>query len=223
MAVRSHRKMKKYLCKGGIAVNRWLKKIKAKAILPAAAFMAAAAIGTTFAWQTWDLDVTNQLKAHDTDVEIAEEFAPYEYKKVQFKNTGSSSVFLRVSYTEHWELPDKTVLSNVVDGSDVAIKNWTEEWNSEWQDGGDGWYYYKKVLPGGAATAIILDGVDFSYPTSDGRYFSAAKYYLYFKAEVVQCSDGSNTLNSAEVNADSTKKMFGKTASVDTAGNVTWN
>ena len=58
-------------------MNGWLKKIRVKAILPAAAFLAAAAIGTTFAWQTWDLSVTNELKSHTTEVEVEEpEFDP---------------------------------------------------------------------------------------------------------------------------------------------------
>lgn len=202
-------------------MNNWLKKIKVKAILPAAALMAAAAIGTTFAWQTWDLDVTNQLKAHDTEVRVVEEFKPYEYKKVQFQNTGSSSVFLRVSYTEHWELSDMTILSNAADGREVAIKGWTESWQKDWHDGGDGWYYYKKVLKSGESTNRILENVTFAYPGTDDRYKNA-EYYLYFKSEVVQCSDGSNTLNSAEVNADASRQLFGKTAVVNSDGSVKW-
>lgn len=49
-----------------------LVKLKMKAILPAAAIFAAAAIGTTFAWQTWDLSVTNELRSHVTEVEVEE-------------------------------------------------------------------------------------------------------------------------------------------------------
>ena len=53
--------------------------------------------------------------------------------------------------------------------------------------------------------------------------YQKAYYQLYFKAEVVQCSDGSNTLNSAEVNADATEKLFGKTAAVGEDGiSVSW-
>ena len=80
-------------------MNSLLKKLKMKAILPAAAFLAAAAIGTTFAWQTWDLSVTNELRSHETKVEVEEpEFHPEDgVKKVRFKNTGNSSIFLRIS------------------------------------------------------------------------------------------------------------------------------
>lgn len=201
-------------------MKKWIKQIRAKAILPAAALLAAAAIGTTFAWQTWDLSVTNKLKAHDTAVEVGENFMPWENKDVWFQNTGTSSVFLRVSYTEHWKTADGKILSNQVEQDGVmqeaAAKVWTSAFGSEWQQMNDGWYYYKKVLPAGQATAPILDNVEFHVSPSNPACaaYKAADYYLYFKAEVVQCSDGSNTLNSDEVNAAATKEVFGKTASV---------
>lgn len=214
---------KKTLCRGGIAMNKWLRRMRVKAILPAAALIAAAAIGTTFAWQSWDLSVTNKLKAHDTEVNIEEEFDPsdpWDHKKVRFENTGSSSVFLRVSYTEHWETADGKILSNQFGTSgsetDAAEKHFSVDWSQNWQTFGDGWYYYKKILPAGVKTADILEQVTFAVPETDPAYetYRAADYYLYFKAEAVQCSDGSNTLNSDKVNADATEQLFGRKASV---------
>lgn len=212
-----------------------LKKIKMKAILPAAAFLAAAAIGTTFAWQTWDLSVTNELRSHTTTVEVKEDFQPEQgVKKVQFRNTGSSSVFLRVSYTEYWEkveekedgtLVSEYLLSNKVNGTEMATKHWTQYWvggkNSQWIDGGDGWYYYTEVLKSGESTNLILESVTFENIANDNKEYLDANYKLYFKAEVVQCSDGSNTLNSAEVNKDATSSLFGKEATV-TGEHVEW-
>ncbi|MCI9104559.1 MAG: hypothetical protein HFG56_00740 [Lachnospiraceae bacterium] len=198
---------------------KWLiKKIKMKAILPAAAFLAAAAIGTTFAWQTWDLSVTNELKSHTTEVEVEEpEFDPSTgTKQVQFTNTGNSSVFLRVSYTEYWEKEENNtsyLISNTAaDGTEMATKHWTDDWASEWTNGNDGWYYYNKVLEPGTSTNLILEEVTFENVTTE-EYLNA-HYRLYFKAEVVQCSDGSNTLNSEEVNKDATNSLFGKIAQV---------
>ena len=214
-------------------MNNWLKKLKVKAILPAAAILAAAAIGTTFAWQNWDLGVTNQLKAHDTDVTIEEEFDAYDYKKVKFTNTGSSSVFLRVSYTEYWEMvkgSESYLLSNQVGATDVAIKIWTEKWPEyssnpaipDWTEGEDGWFYYNWILKADTSTGLILTDVDLIQPLPEA--YQNADYHLYFKTEAVQCSDGSNTLNSPEVNAAATKKVFGVSpTSVDySTGKVTW-
>lgn len=201
-------------------MDSWMKKIKVKAILPAAAIVAAAAIGTTFAWQTWDLDVTNQLKSHATEVLVDEDFNednPFEHKNVKFTNKGTSSVFLRVSYTDYWQKGDE-ILSNQINGQDVAEKRWnTEDWTYI-----DGWYYYNKILKKGGSTEDILTKVDPPEPFPEA--YIKAQYHLYFKAEVVQCSDGSNTLNSAEVNADATMKMFGRSpVSVnDETGDVSW-
>ena len=209
-------------------MSNLFKKLKMKAILPAAAFLAAAAIGTTFAWQTWDLSVTNELRSHTTEVKVEEpDFRPEDgVKKVQFRNTGDSSVFLRVSYTEYWEKVEEDntsyLLSNKVNGKAMATKHWTEEWLSQWMDGEDGWYYYKKVLKPGVSTDLILKGVTFENVTGENTEYLNANYRLYFKGEVVQCSDGTNTLNSDEVNKEATKSLFGKEATVDGNGNVTW-
>lgn len=247
-------------------MNKWLKKLKKKAILPAAAFLvAAAAIGSTFAWQKWDLDITNNLKAHDTSVEIVEK--PFEpdkgIKQVSFHNSGDSSVFLRVSYSDYWVKGENEqsdihaepnwdittdpayetiILSNKLGNIEVAKKVWTKVWPeydgtdkaAEWVDGKDGWYYYKKVLKPGGTTEKILDGVVFpipdsiseaseEYKTLKTEYHHGANYRLFFKAEVVQCSDGSNTLNSEAVNDDATFKLFKKVARVlkDADGNIT--
>lgn len=216
-------------------MNNWLKKLKKKAILPAAAFLvAAAAIGTTFAWQTWDLSITNNLKAHDTKVTIDEEgFDPNTgVKPVTIENDGDSSVFLRVAYSQYWlshenlEGREGNNVEPVWQGTTIlpnnkyAEKTWTSSWQTDWVYD-DGWYYYTKVLTqkgtvGG--TVKILERVDFVNLPPE---YEAANYRLFFKAEVVQCSDGSNTLNSDAVNANATFALFGKTARVKN-GSVEW-
>lgn len=211
-------------------MSKWLKMMNMKAILPAAALAVTAAIGTTFAWPNWNLDVTNEMKSHTTDVKIDENFTGWTQKEVSFENTGDSSVFLRISYTEYWDDGEGKFLSNVVDGESVATKAWTEAFKSangeagtEWLDGGDGWYYYKKVLKAGEKTGKILNYVSFHKPIGEEavdeneaayRLYNPNNYHLYFKAEVVQCSDGGNTLNSEEVNARATNRVFGRVAKV---------
>ena len=205
-------------------MNKLLKKIKVKAILPAAALLAAAAIGSTFAWQKWDLDIKNELKSHTTVVSIDEEFdedKPFDHKKVKFTNNGSSSVFLRFSYTEYWQ-KGNYILTNQAGTETIAEKHWADEDNWEWHDG---WCYYKKILKSKESTPEILTQV--TIPENFAERFPEyvdAEYHLYFKVEAVQCSDGSNTLNSDTVNADATQKMFGRTVTVNpTTGTVSWN
>ena len=192
-------------------MNKWLNKLKVKAILPAAALMAAAAIGTTFAWQQWDLSVENQMKAHDTAVSVNETFEENnkELKQnVYFKNEGSSSVFLRVAFSEYWE-KDGKILSNTVNGESVAKKEWAPDWtNSEdWTHCRDGWSYYKISLKPDESTDPILISAEANSDDLPEEYVGA-NYHLYFKAEVVQCSDGINTLNSDAVNVAAINEVF---------------
>ncbi len=230
-------------------MNKWLNKLKKKAILPAAAFLvAAAAIGTTFAWQKWELSITNNLKAHDVVVTIEEEFDGGPDKVVRFQNNGDASVFLRVCYSEYWisgepdtddihskpnwsdgkdEVKPTYILPNISKVGEVANKVWEDVWpdsvpceeNDLWVKK-EGWYYYKRILKAGELTAPILSEVKFL--ENRPEEYKTAHYRLYFKAEVVQCSDGNNTLNSDEVNTNATLSVFGKEAQVDEDGSVSW-
>lgn len=193
-------------------MNKKLNQLKVKAILPAAALIAAAAIGTTFAWQTWDMSVTNQLKAHDTTVNIEENFDGEVKKDVDFINTGSSSVFLRVAYSDYWE-KDGKVLSNETSSGEIAVKDWSNAWSSDWTHCNDGWNYFNESLKPGESTGDILDSAIASKASLPDEYVGA-EYHLYFKVEVVQCSDGSNTLNCDEVNEDAIKAIFNKNVTV---------
>lgn len=239
-------------------MNKWLKQIKMKAILPAAALLSAAAIGTTFAWQQWDMGMQNRLKADTTFVKVEEDFYPKaDIKKAQFRNTGSSSVFIRVSYTDYWEMVAEDGRNYVLSGMNgngerYALPNIPEtDGERLWTDGGDGWYYYNRVLKAGEATELFVNGVWFApkaasgvgptipglepQPTPPSEGLAASRpddyetdfYHLFLKAEVVQCSDGSGTLNSEEVNKHATDEVFGKSATVgepDVNGRavVTW-
>ena len=204
-------------------MNNWLKKLKKKAILPAAAFLvAAAAIGTTFAWQQWDLSITNNLVSHTVVVKENENFDPKDgTKDVRFSNTGNDSVFLRVSYSEYWikgeeALPDNknegphwidtngnttNILSNIVDGSEVAVKTWGDNWpltsspssTDIWFKAPDGWYYYKKVLKAKgsdmSSTQHVLESVKFDpHLSNDGHInsdYSNTQIDLTIKGETV--------------------------------------
>lgn len=214
-------------------MNKWLNKLKVKAILPAAALIAAAAIGTTFAWQQWDLSVENQLKAHDTKVVVNEEFNNEVKENVSFTNNGSSSVFLRVAYSEYWE-KNGLILSNVdEDGNSIAQKEWSDAWTEgdacAWTHCTDGWSYYNRSLRAGESTGTILKKASANSENLPAEY-EGAQYHLYFKAEVVQCSDGSNTLNCDKVNEDAIKEVFAKNVTVggkdvhkDGSYNLNWS
>ena len=72
-----------------------------------------------------------------------------------------------MSYEEYWTKQDGTeeiYLSNTVNNKDVAVKNWTGGFkpgsgSKDWWYGGDGWYYYTKVLASQGSTPKVLASV----------------------------------------------------------------
>lgn len=185
--------------------------------------ISAVSFGAIFAWNSHIVAQENNLQSRTVSAEIEENFpdttaeaGATKVKEVSFKNTGTGAAFLRVSFSENWETS-----TNLLDGDYGVVKNWTTAWTTEWVDGGDGWFYYNKVLGAGESTATILSGVEFPSDIPEN-----ADYNLTFLAEVIQVSDED------AVNTDATNKLFGKTGQVSnaviengavTSGTVSWS
>lgn len=191
------------------------------------------AAGNTFAFWSQRVEHTNHLVADEIKAEVVENYKSSKpeqtvVKEVSFHNSGSTDAFVRIAYVETWEKEDtnkeKLILSNQADETDIATKNWTDSFNSQWQDGGDGWLYYNSILKAGESTDNILESVTFPDYTEDKyKDYENADYSLYFKVEMLQASTGDATLNKEKVNADASVTVFGKTAVVDADnGTVTW-
>lgn len=206
---------------------KFYKNKKVRLLIPFLLLAVLGLVGTSFAWTKQEVSVENKLKAHTTEISIEEDFEPKTGKKeVVFKNNGSSSVFLRMTWTEYWETADGKILSNQIDGKEVATKKWTEAYRQQWQaaDPSDGWFYYTRILPAGESTYMILTKVEFPEEyKGDLADYKDAEYHLYFQVEAVQASDSAGTLNSPQVNADATWTTWGMTATVGTDGTVTWS
>ena len=183
-------------------------------------------ISSTFAYWSGKIEHTNELKADKMNAKIEESFEPSEptgtvQKEVSFKNDSSNASFLRVSYAETWEKTEgseKKLLNNQVDGTDVATKNWKNGFaqnSALWTDGGDGWFYYNKVLKPGTETEKILESVTFPEYFGEYKDYEDANYQLYFRMELLQESDSQSTLNSEEVNIKASQTVFGKEATVN--------
>ena len=188
-------------------------------------------VGSVHSWNVHEVSQRNTLKSHTTQISIAENFegnplvsaGDTVLKEVLFRNEGSSPVFLRMAYIESLEQVsgDGEWLANDPGDTNVT-KNWTNEWANDWVHI-DGWYYYKKVLPAGGATDLIMESVSFAADL-DPKY-ADANYEIDFIVEAVQLSDED------AVNTNATKIVFGKTATVTNAafkngavisGTVTW-
>lgn len=205
--------------------------------------------GFSLAFWSGKVEHTNQLKAdqmHAKTVEVFEQNSEPRgtvSKSVSFQNDSSSSAFLRVAYAETWEndYDDEedgayvpTILNNQIDGKDVAVKNWINGFGKDsdfWQDGGDGWFYYKRILKPGESTDPVLESVTFPFAEGGAtqefpddlteRRYETSDYQLYFRMELLQASDSHATLNHEEVNAKASSAVFGKKATVN-GDTVTW-
>ena len=96
-------------------------------------------------------------------------------ENVKIQNTGDTDAYIRVAVTVNWASADGTRVwaQKPAQGTDYTITiN-----NSDWFDGGDGFYYYKKaVSPGGLTSALIdraalNDGVTPPKGTGGTEYF----------------------------------------------------
>lgn len=206
---------------------KFYKNKKVRLLIPFLLLAVLGLAGTSFAWAKQEVSVENKLKAHTTEISIKEDFEPETGKKeVVFKNNGSSSVFLRMTWTEYWETADGKILSNQIGGEEVATKKWTDAYTQQWKEANptDGWFYYTRILPAGGSTDKILTKVEFpKVYAGDLADYEGAEYHLYFQVEAVQASDSAGTLNSAQVNAYATWTTWHMTATVGDGGTVTWS
>lgn len=189
----------------------------------------ALGIGGTGAAVRHRMALKNEVRTPTVEVTTTENIGDVDrnsgkkQKEVMFKNTGSADVFLRIAYAETWVYTEslsggkteQIILPNRSEpGNDdsIVLKEW-HNWNDNWYDGGDGWYYYKKVLEAGKNTEEILRSVTFNdtdnYP--DSRY-ADAEYQLHFQVEAVQASD------ELQVSKDAVKELFDKSISIDENG-----
>ena len=151
--------------------------------------------------------IKNEIAVANTGTRIIEDAdGGFGRKEVTIKNEGTSSpkVLIRIAYSETWTKSDGTIISNIVNNSNVVIKNWTTDFTTDFVDGGDGWYYYKKVLNPASEVKILN-----SIALNDSEY-NKYNYDISFRFESVQAD------------ATAANALWGKTATINESGAVTW-
>jgi hypothetical protein len=149
--------------------NKLLKLRRSKpALLGLCAFLALLVVtGSTLAWYIVFDSSTNHLTSYGKGftVTVVDDFDPtpdpagsYE-KRVGAVNQNEKPAFVRLLVMPTFLAADgKTVLPAVfgthVMLTDINLAAWNgSAWNGgDWAEGGDGYYYYLHVLPGGAST-----------------------------------------------------------------------
>lgn len=150
---------------------------------------AVALIGGTFAYFTQTSMIDNPFDTAYYQTEVIEEFTPKKdwkpgeevNKDLYVKNTGSSSVVVRVKFQEIWQrdgqntpfhevepadietifqYPDEKTgpFDGKVEGDKSVIKKNFNDYD-KWQKASDGWYYFKEKLDPDRSTGKFLDSV----------------------------------------------------------------
>lgn len=132
------------------------------------------------------------------------------------------------------------LISNTINGENVVIKDWTDDFLNDFVLGSDGWYYYKKVLNSGDELTILnsinlnlellynnddkdkytnyiitYDSVNDEYNIEEELDSSSNENYPYiynltFSFEVIQA------------NSTAVSQIWNKSITINN-GNVTWN
>lgn len=162
-------------------------------------------------------------------------------KEVQAKNTGDYPLYVRVKFDEKWERGEgknKTEiqsLSSVTateDGSkkntaffptsaDVDVSNaLTTNASSvykhlvntgDWEDKGDGWFYYKTELAAGAMTSQLMDYVTLCNQANMGTYDVTTLYAVVDASKTAdQLTDADYNLTEAPGSVPAGKVMYQK-------------
>ena len=194
------------------------KKIKKKPLIFLLALIIVGVVGTTFAYYYSEVSFPNQFRTMTYNVTIEEEFNDtWGTKKVSFVNKEETNtpVVLRINYNELWRKEVSGVklsLDNNVNGENVVTKNWTSTFTSDFIDGGDGWYYYKKTL-NAEESVQVLNSISLKEDLiSTSPYYNDYKSYTYeldFNFEAIQAS------------SSAISEIWGKTATIS-GSNVTW-
>jgi len=194
------------------------RKIKKRPLIFLLALFLLGIVGTTFAYYYTEVSFPNQFRTMTYNVTIEEEFNDtWGTKKVIFVNKEKTNtpVVLRINYNELWRKEVNGVklsLDNNVNGENVVTKNWTSAFTSDFIDGGDGWYYYKKTL-NAEEYVQVLDSITLKESLiSTSPYYNDYKTYTYeldFNFEAIQA------------NSSAISEIWGRNATI-TGGNVTW-
>ena len=128
-------------------------------------------------------------------------------KEVSFVNSDASGIpmLLRIGYSETWKDGDNNAVSNVYNGNNVVTKTWTSAFTDDFVDGGDGWYYYEKLLNPSDSVKVIT-AIALAEPS-----YAAYDYDLNFRFEAIQA------------NSEAATTLWSKTATINTETSaVTW-
>ncbi len=192
-----------------------------KAIIAIAAAVIVVGVGGTIAYLSTTATFGNNFQTQKYVTEFVEAFdSPDNWKPcdetpktvtVNNKNT-VGNVVARMKLEEYWKLANSqsaghnTDLPLIKDGVQVAVINFADNWQNDWELHQDGWYYYKREIAPNSSASSLLKSVSFNCnysPVSGVQYsddhlsgetivdeYGGAHYHLYVTIQTAQADPG---------------------------------
>lgn len=113
-------------------------------------------VGGTLAWLfTQTEPVTNTFTPASVTTEVNEDdFNGGTKSNVKVKNTGNTDAYIRAAIIYNWADKDGNIYAKPVTPDDYTLSP-----GSNWKQGGDGYYYYSKIVNPGYPTEKLIDSL----------------------------------------------------------------
>lgn len=133
------------------------KRIPAKAVvlLLAAVCLLSAAVGGVYAYlRAQTPPLTNRFDPVEVTCAVEEDFDGVTKQNVSIRNTGDIDAYIRAAVVVNRADEDGNLLTPApLEGTDYTV-TWG---NSDWVKGSDGFWYYRRAVAAGAATANLIE------------------------------------------------------------------
>lgn len=175
-----------------------MKKQQNKKVMLILGMLTLLVVGIIFAFFQKSESIDNKFQTAEAKINLTEKFDPNDrwvpgeekQKEVRFGNEGTVASVLRVKFTPVLKLENGT---EDTEATKEFKLNFAENFQENWTDGGDGWYYYNKILAPDQMTDITLKSVTISDQIGNDEHgietdYSGASYDVKIEGELLQAS-----------------------------------
>lgn len=175
-----------------------MKKQQNKKVMLILGMLTLLVVGIIFAFFQKSESIDNKFQTAEAKINLTEKFDPNDrwvpgeekQKEVRFGNEGTVASVLRVKFTPVLKLENGT---EDTEATKEFKLNFAENFQENWTDGGDGWYYYNKILDPDQMTDITLKSVTISDQIGNDEHgietdYSGASYDVKIEGELLQAS-----------------------------------
>lgn len=175
-----------------------MKKQQNKKVMLILGMLTLLVVGIIFAFFQKSESIDNKFQTAEAKINLTEKFDPNDrwvpgeekQKEVRFGNEGTVASVLRVKFTPVLKLENGT---EDTEATKEFKLNFAENFQENWTDGGDGWYYYNKILAPDQMTDITLKSVTISDQIGNDEHgietdYSGASYDVKIAGELLQAS-----------------------------------